>query len=167
MEKEETADVSCDFCDEAFPRKNLLKDHLIAVHNLSEADARVGAKIRTVPGALKSVPAGSGTTCPLCPKRHKFPGYLVSHLVNKHGKTEEEAKTMSGLDRKSIDEYVCPFPFHIPFHSMESRVAPKLRPPKHQFFKLRPASASAFSKSLIRPKRAEAALAGKKRQLYA
>jgi hypothetical protein len=122
-EEEESAEVTCDFCQEAFARKNLLKDHLIAVHNLSEADARVGAKMKARPGAPDSasasgeedsqsqVPPGSDsqsrTTCPLCPKQHKRREYLASHLVNKHGKTEEEAKTMSGLDSKSPQRLGC------------------------------------------------------------
>jgi hypothetical protein len=41
-----------------------------------------------------------GTTCGFCSKKYSRREYLTTHLIGVHGKTEEEAKAITGLESK-------------------------------------------------------------------
>jgi hypothetical protein len=107
-------DAQCEFCQKTYRRKETLKAHLLSVHKLSETEARVSAKLKLAPhipiikeGEEIRVPvhwaAKPETICGFCSKKYSRREYLTSHLVEVHGKTEEEAKGITGLEsRRSL-----------------------------------------------------------------
>jgi uncharacterized Zn-finger protein len=103
-------DAKCEFCEKAYPRKANLKDHLMTVHQLSNEEAKASAKMRN--NAIPIIKDGEeiripvhwatkpSTTCGFCSKKYARREYLTTHLIGVHGKTEEEAKAITGLETK-------------------------------------------------------------------
>jgi hypothetical protein len=83
----------------------------MTVHQLSNEEARTSAKMKRnniipiikdgedirIPVHWASKPS---TTCGFCSKKYARREYLTTHLIGVHGKTEEEAKAITGLETK-------------------------------------------------------------------
>ena len=97
-------DAKCEFCDKAYLQKSVLKLHLMSVHKLSEREAITSAKmkgrvpIEIINGDPKILKRKPGTTCALCSRKYSRREFLTTHLIAIHGKSDEEAKSMTGLE---------------------------------------------------------------------
>jgi hypothetical protein len=104
--------MKCNLCDKAYPRKKEVKAHLMSVHGRSEAEAMASANIRQkfIPiikegeeirfPAIDPAKLKPGNTCGLCSRKYSRREYLTTHLIGVHGKTDEEAKALTGLETK-------------------------------------------------------------------
>jgi len=101
-------DEICEFCGKGYAFKHLLKEHLMSVHKLSKEEARISGKIGR-PSLFRVLPNGEHVfkepptkpkTCLICDRTYVRREQLFTHLISVHGKTEEEAKAITGLESK-------------------------------------------------------------------
>ena len=108
----ESRDAKCAFCEKAYHRKNALKDHLTSFHKLTEQEAKASAGIASKILIIRqgeeiskpeTRPMKPTTACDLCSRKYSRREYLTTHYMALHGKTEAEAKKLTGLEsRRSL-----------------------------------------------------------------
>ena len=109
--KSAARDAKCEFCEKTYTQAHTLKEHLMAVHKLSDPEARasIGMKTRCTPLILPGQeitqpslirPLKPSPTCGICSRKYSRRSYLTAHLVSAHGKSHEEAKKITGFKAK-------------------------------------------------------------------
>jgi len=98
-------DEFCEFCGKGYAFKERLKEHLMSTHKLSRAEARASAKIKSH-SLFRVLPTGDrveierpikSKTCQFCHRTYVRLEQLFTHLMALHGKSEAEAKEITGL----------------------------------------------------------------------
>ena len=107
--REREREAKCGLCDKAYVFKHELKRHLTDFHNLTESEARKSSGVKSfripiiLPGQDIIYFDRPRLSCTLCHRKYAYREYFDSHLMRVHGKTEEEAKEITGLELETQD----------------------------------------------------------------
>jgi len=115
LQGEELTEI-CEFCGKGYrsKRRNSLKEHLISIHHLTKEEVRISMGMKKLPifrvlengdrvtPEVKTKPK----TCSICEKTYVRREGLFTHLIATHGKTPKEAKGITGLESKRLEQII-------------------------------------------------------------